>query len=93
MAKLLLYTRQGCQLCSELLAELRPLCANRPVEIQLIDVDSDETLRRRYGFDVPVLTDGDEELCRHRLDREAVEGWLKNREAASYGLRATSKKT
>ncbi|HET9680228.1 MAG TPA: glutaredoxin family protein [Gammaproteobacteria bacterium] len=91
ITELLLYTRKGCSLCDELLAELQPLCADYPVAIRLIDVDTDDTLRRRYGFDVPVLTDGEDELCRHRLDKGVIEGWLENLDikASSFRRRPT----
>jgi hypothetical protein len=36
--------------------------------LQLIDVDSDTGLRRRYGHHVPVLLLDGIEVCRHRLD-------------------------
>ena len=50
-------------------AELRAL----GVEFEEIDVDSDAQLRLRYGRNVPVLTDGSENLiCQHRLDPEAI---------------------
>jgi thioredoxin reductase (NADPH) len=37
-----------------------------PVEI--VDVDGDPALKARYGEHVPVLMDGDTELCRTRYD-------------------------
>jgi hypothetical protein len=37
-------------------------------ELQLLDVDSDPGLQRRYGLNVPVLLLDGIEVCRHRLD-------------------------
>ena len=42
------------------------------VDFEEIDVDSDPRLDELYGADVPVLVQGDEELCRHRLTPEAI---------------------
>jgi hypothetical protein len=69
-----LYTRAGCHLCEALAAALAALAPGHAVEH--IDVDRDPELKRRYGLDVPVLFGGGEELCRHRLDGEAVTSWL-----------------
>lgn len=75
---LTVYSRAGCGLCDELLAGLRALCADQPVQIQVEDVDADPVLRRRYGLDVPLLFAEGEELCRHRLDTSAVQTWLES---------------
>lgn len=75
---LTVYSRAGCGLCDELLAGLRALCAEQPVQIQVEDVDADPVLRRRYGLDVPLVFAADEELCRHRLDAATVQDWLES---------------
>jgi hypothetical protein len=52
-----------------MLAELRALgqtVALPPIEV--VDVDSDPTLKRRHGLDVPVLLLDGAVVCRHRLD-------------------------
>lgn len=79
MAELLLYSRPGCHLCEVMRAELAPLLAGREVRLRLVNIDDDPVLKRRYGHDIPVLTDGDTELCRHFLDKEAVTEWLARR--------------
>ena len=73
---LTLYSRAGCHLCGEMLEALRSLQGLERFEIQVTDVDGDSALRQRYGDDVPVLAHGGRELCRHRLDAEAVVGYL-----------------
>ena len=57
-----------CHLCEEMAGALRRL----GVEFEEIDVDSDPRLDELYGADVPVLLQGEEELCRHRLTPEAI---------------------
>jgi predicted thioredoxin/glutaredoxin len=61
--------RQGCDLCDEMLAELRALAATRPLPpVEVVDVDSDPELSRRHGLNVPVLLLDGTVVCRHRLD-------------------------
>ena len=72
MTRLTLYHRPGCHLCDDMLDELEALCRGRQVSIELVDVDGDPRLGRRFGRDIPVLTAGDREICRHRLDAGAV---------------------
>lgn len=55
MSRLRLYTRDGCGLCEELLAELAPWAAQHGTGVDLIDVDADPDTRRRYGLRIPVL--------------------------------------
>jgi hypothetical protein len=52
-----------------MVAELRELGKTMPLPpIELVDVDADATLKRRYGLDVPVLLLDGAAVCRHRLD-------------------------
>jgi glutaredoxin len=51
MPKVILYTRQGCHLCANALATLR----RHGLAPQLVDIDSDESLRQRYNECVPVV--------------------------------------
>jgi hypothetical protein len=44
--------------------------------IEVVDVDADPVLRRRHGFDVPVLLIDGSVVCRHRLDRAELERLL-----------------
>jgi hypothetical protein len=73
---LTLYSRADCHLCDEMLEALRSLQGLDRFQIQVTDVDGDPALRQRYGDDVPVLTHGGRELCRHRLNAEAVVAYL-----------------
>lgn len=68
---LIVYSRQGCHLCEVLLEALRPLVAGR-LDIEIRDIDTAADWHERYFMDIPVVTFADREVCRHRLDREAV---------------------
>jgi hypothetical protein len=63
--------RPDCHLCEAMIAELTPLVAGR-AQIEVVDISDDETLALRYLFEIPVLKYGDEELSRHRLDRDRL---------------------
>jgi hypothetical protein len=70
--RFLLYSRPGCGLCEEMLAELQALPAARAIPIEMIDVDSDSSARARYGHKIPVLLYAGELVCHGRLDAEEV---------------------
>ena len=73
MSRLTLYSREGCALCEELLAELAPWAAARGATIEVRDVDDDPLTRRRWGLKIPVLlVDGETAAC-GRLDWDALE--------------------
>lgn len=67
-----LYGREACHLCERMAAELAPYRERLGLELEWVDVDTDPALARRFGADVPVLWAGDQELCRHFLDHDAL---------------------
>ena len=73
MSRLTLYTRDGCQLCEELLAELAPWAAAHGTSVALVDVDADPVTRRRYGHRIPVLTVDGEPAASGHIDWDALE--------------------
>jgi glutaredoxin len=50
-----LYTRLGCHLCEEAERVLREQRAAVGFDLELVDVDRDPELARRYGVRVPVV--------------------------------------
>ena len=57
-------------MCDEMLADLAALGRERELPpVRILDVDADADLKRRFGFDVPVLLLDGTVVCRHRLDR------------------------
>lgn len=71
--RLQLYTRAGCHLCEALLAAARPIADRHGAAIESIDIETDLELLRRYRLDIPVLALDGDEICRHRLDADALE--------------------
>jgi hypothetical protein len=69
-------TREYCHLCSELVAALQQYQGRYSFDIEIIDVDSRPDLEERWGDKVPVLLDGERELCHYYLDHDAVDARL-----------------
>ena len=59
-----------------MIAGLRTLQARFHFELDVVDVDGDAALARRYGDDVPVLVADGRELCRHRFASAQVTDYL-----------------
>ncbi len=56
-----------------MLAQLRALAREQPLPpIEVVDVDADPELTRRYGLNVPVLLLDGSLVCRHRLARDEL---------------------
>ena len=70
--KLILYYREGCHLCEAMLQALRGLQSRLEFELQLVDVDGDPALVRRYDEWVPVLCLGEREVCHYHLDEQVL---------------------
>ena len=74
--KLTVLGREYCHLCDELVAALRRFQDRYDFDIEVVDVDRDPRLEERWGDKVPVLLDGDLEICHYYLDVEAVDARL-----------------
>ena len=73
---LTLFTRSGCPLCEEMAEAVRSLMAGSPHRLVPVDVDADPLLKAKYGWEVPLLFDGENEICRHELNLAAFREWL-----------------
>ena len=51
-----LYTKSGCHLCEQAVAELNRLRRHHPHVLEEIDITSDPDLLRVYGERIPVLS-------------------------------------
>ena len=59
-----------------MLASLEALRGELGFGLEVIDVDAEPALERRYGELVPVLMHGERELARWRLDPSALRAYL-----------------
>ena len=76
MASLTLYFRQGCHLCEEFFTQLQELLEGQAHTLNLVDVDSNPDVRRKFGDKVPVLSGEHGELCHYELDRQSLLRYL-----------------
>ena len=67
-----MYYRVGCHLCDAMIAALRHLQHELAFELELIDIDKDPDLLKRYDVDVPVVTLGTEVVCFHFFEENMV---------------------
>lgn len=74
--KLIVYGREDCHLCQEMLASLRALQTKIQFEFEMIDIDGDPELVRLYNERIPVLVSeaGErDEICHYHLDVAALD--------------------
>ena len=69
-------SREYCHLCEELITALKGLQGRHDFDIEVVDVDRHPRLEEKWGDKVPVLLDGDLEICHYFLDVEAVDARL-----------------
>ena len=74
MAKrtLTVYFRAQCHLCDELFADLAPWRERYGFSVTSVDVDTSADLQARFSNRVPVLAEGDLEICYYFLDEDAL---------------------
>jgi len=74
--KLTVLSREYCHLCDDLIAGLRHLQARHDFTFEVVDVDRHPELEEKWGDKVPVLLDGERELCHYYLDLDVVDARL-----------------
>ena len=76
MIEVTLYTRIGCHLCEEAERVLRQEQAATPFRLELVDIDRDPELVRRYGVRVPVVAVDGEELFEYEVPPDLLQARL-----------------
>ena len=76
MPTLTLYSRPGCHLCDDARKALERVRAKTPFTLTEVNIDSDDSLLRRYLERIPVVALGDEELFDFFVDETALEAKL-----------------
>ncbi len=59
-----------------MIAALRQLQGRYSFAIEVVDIDKRPELEEKWGDKVPVLLDGDRELCHYHLDAAVVDARL-----------------
>jgi len=67
--RLTLYSRPGCHLCEEMRRDVENLLGDLPHEWNVVDVDRDPELARRYGESIPILFVNGHLFAKIRLPR------------------------
>lgn len=70
--EVVLYTREGCRLCTHARDALRRLARDAEFELRVVDVDGDPALAARYGDSAPVVTVDGVEVSTGRIGVAAV---------------------
>jgi glutaredoxin len=76
MPTVTLYTRAGCHLCEQAERVLREQRAATPFRLELVDVDRDPELARRYGVRVPVVAVDGVELFEYEVPADLLRARL-----------------
>ncbi len=76
MSRVTLYTRRGCHLCDEAHAVLRRLRRQVPFELELVDIEADDAMHRRYLERIPVVALDGAELYDFHVDADDLRARL-----------------
>jgi len=78
MTKVVIYSKPECHLCDEAKAAIQAAGCEGQYTLEEVNIESDPELRRRYRYDIPVITLDGVEAFRHRVSpeqfREALRG-------------------
>lgn len=71
MPVLHVYSRPGCHLCEDLIEELMPLLRGR-IELEVRNIDANESWRFEYDTRIPVVEYEGQVICEYRLDKGRI---------------------
>jgi len=76
--KFTVLSRTYCHLCDDLTAALEQFRGRFSLsfEVEVIDVDQHPEIEAKWGDKVPVLLEGETEICHYFLDTSALEKHL-----------------
>jgi predicted thioredoxin/glutaredoxin len=69
--EVIIYSRQDCYLCHEVYAELISLYEDF-IDINMIDVDNDITLKKKYGLIIPIISIDGEDFCANPVKHDHI---------------------
>ena len=70
---LVVVSREGCDLCSEMLHGLAELERSQAIPaVSIVDVDTDPELQRQFGLKVPVLLLDGSVICHYTLNSQEL---------------------
>jgi glutaredoxin len=72
MIKLTLYTKSDCCLCDEALEALERVRAERPFELESVDIEGDAELMSRYAERIPVVHVSGIPTFEYRIDENEL---------------------
>ena len=67
-AHVIIYSRPGCHLCDEAKAAILSAGCSDQFVLEVINIESDEELLRKYKYDIPVIVIDGVESFIHRVD-------------------------
>ena len=70
MTKVVIYSKPECHLCDEAKAAIQAAGCEGEYTLAEVNIESDPELRRRYRYDIPVITLDGVEAFRHRVSPE-----------------------
>ncbi|MBL8520020.1 MAG: glutaredoxin family protein [Betaproteobacteria bacterium] len=87
MLRLTVLSRSYCHLCEDLVAALEQFRGRCPsaMEVAVVDIDAHPALEARWGDKVPVLLDGETEICHYFFDADALSAHLAGVSPAQTG--------
>ncbi len=74
--QLVVYSREGCHLCEDLIDGLEVLQAELGFTFRVKNIDNEPDLVERYGTLIPVVLAGDTRLCQSFIDVERLKEYF-----------------
>jgi len=69
-AHVTIYSRPDCHLCDEAKEAIEAANCAATFDLEVVNIETDADLLRRYRYDIPVVTINGQEAFKHRVDSQ-----------------------
>lgn len=69
---LIIYSRKDCCLCHEMRDALKPWQNQYNFKVDIIDIEHNSELTERFAARIPLLAEGDKEICQYHLEEQVL---------------------
>jgi len=83
--QVVIYSRPGCHLCDEAKAAILSAGCSDQFVLEVMNIESDEELLRKYKYDIPVVAINGVESFIHRVDPDEFKSALIRVQNESHG--------
>jgi len=71
--QLTLYSRPDCHLCEDMETTIKKISGKTSVDLKIVDISNNETLKTQYGQEIPVLFIDGRKVAKYKISEQELQ--------------------